>query len=94
MRTLIAAALLAALATPALAQQVVQTPSGPAVVVAPGPETTGGVLTPQRGATGEPGAYNYSPTGQPADTFSNDSAAAGNAGQPSRVAPQGGGGGR
>ncbi|MGZ7869860.1 hypothetical protein ACXR8U_29915 [Methylobacterium radiotolerans] len=35
----------------------------------------------------------YSPTGRPADTISNNSAAAGNANQPSRVAPQGGGGG-
>ena len=93
MRNLVVAAALAALATPALAQ-VVETPAGPPVVVAPGPATTGGVLTPQRGSTGEPGAYNYSPTGQPADVISNDSAAAGNAGQPSRVAPQGGGGGR
>ncbi|MGV7031976.1 hypothetical protein [Methylobacterium symbioticum] len=94
MRTLLLAAVAASLVTPALAQ-VVETPSGPAVVVAPGPgpATTGGVLTRQGGATGEPGAYSYSPTGQPADVISNDSAAAGNAGQPSRVAPQGSGGG-
>lgn len=93
MRMLCLAALAASLATPALAQ-VVETPAGPAVVVAPGPVTTGGVLAPQGGSTGAPGAYNYSPSGQPADVVSNDSAAAGNAGQPSRVAPQGGGGGR
>ena len=93
MRMLCLAALAASLATPALAQ-LVETPAGPAVVVAPGPATTGGVLAPQGGSTGAPGAYNYSPSGQPADVVSNDSAAAGNAGQPSRVAPQGGGGGR
>ncbi len=92
MKTILAAAALAAtLATPALAQTYAAPPAGPVGVV-PGPATTGGVIAPQGGSTGAPGAYNYSPTGQPADVISNDSSAAGNAGQPSRVAPQGGGG--
>ena len=91
MKTILLAALgAAALALPASAQAVIETPAGTAVVVPPGAP---GVLAPQPGSTGEPGALNYSPTGQPADVISNDSAAAGNAGQPSRVAPQGGGGG-
>lgn len=93
---LLAATAAAALAVPGLvlpasAQAVIETPAGTAVVVQPGAP---GVATRQAGSTGEPGAINYSPTGQPADVISNDSAAAGNAGQPSRVAPQGGGGGR
>ncbi|AWN35225.1 hypothetical protein [Methylobacterium radiodurans] len=88
---LLAAVAAAALALPASAQAVIETPTGTAVVVPPGAP---GVVTRQTGATGEPGAVNYSPTGRPADVISNDSAAAGNAGQPSRVAPQGGGGGR
>ena len=89
---LIGAAALA-IATPALAQ-VVQSPGGPAVVVRPAePAVTGGVLTPQKGSTGGPAATSFSPTGQPADVISNDSAAAGNSSQPTRVAPQGSGGG-
>lgn len=92
MNKLILAALAATLATPAFAQ-VVETPAG-VVVTGPGPASTGGVLTRQTGSTGEEGVVNYSPTGQPADVISNDSAAAGNANQPSLVAPQGGGGGR
>lgn len=79
------------LALPASAQAVIETPTGTAVAVPPGAP---GVVTRQTGSTGAPGAINVSPTGQPADVISNDSAAAGNAGQPSRVAPQGGGGGR
>lgn len=71
-------------------------------VVAPGvPGTSGtvapgapGVLTRQSGAVGAEGAVTYSPTGQPADAISNESAAAGNANQPERVAPQGGAGGK
>ncbi len=91
MKTILLAALAAAtLAVPAQAQAVIETPTGTAVVVPPGAP---GVLTRQPGATGEEGAISYSPTGQPADVISNDSAAAGNAGQPSRVAPQGSGGG-
>ncbi|WP_375464711.1 hypothetical protein [uncultured Methylobacterium sp.] len=65
--------------------------AGPGTVDAPGGP---GVLTRQSGAVGSEGAVTYSPTGQPADTISNDSAAAGNANQPSRVAPQGGAGGK
>jgi hypothetical protein len=88
---LLAAAAVAALALPASAQAVIETPTSTAVVVPPGAP---GVLTPQTGSTGDEGAISYSPTGRAADVISNDSAAAGNAGQPSRVAPQGGGGGR
>ena len=51
-------------------------------------------MTPQSNATGAEGARTYSPTGRPADSISTDSAAAGNANQPSQVAPQGGGGGK
>lgn len=86
----LSAALVAALATPALAQ-VLETPTNTLVVVPPG---SPGVLTPLDGATGAGGAITYSPTGRPADTISTNSAAAGNAAQPSRVAPQGGGGAR
>ncbi|MCJ2015395.1 hypothetical protein [Methylobacterium sp. J-076] len=86
----LSAALVACLATPALAQ-VIETPNSTTVVVPPG---SPGVVTPLDGATGGDQAITYSPTGRPADSISNDSAAAGNAGQPSRVAPQGGGGGK
>jgi hypothetical protein len=89
-KTLLAAALVLCCAGPASAQ-VLETPTGTAVVVPPGAP---GVVTRHSGATGAEGAITYSPTGRPADTISNDSAAAGNADQPSRVAPQGGGGGR
>ncbi|WP_457107000.1 hypothetical protein [Methylobacterium sp. P5_C11] len=48
----------------------------------------------QRGdTTGNDAAVTDAPTGRAADTTSDNSAAAGNANQPSRVAPQGGGGG-
>ncbi|MBY0254765.1 hypothetical protein [Methylobacterium sp.] len=60
--------------------------------VAPAPGAPG-VVSQQNDATGNDAAVTYSPTGRPADTISNNSAAAGNANQPSRVAPQGGGGG-
>jgi hypothetical protein len=86
----VSAALAALIATPALAQ-VIETPTSTVVVVPPGAP---GVLTPLDGATGDQRAISYSPTGRAGDTISNDSAAAGNAGQPSRVAPQGGGGGK
>lgn len=86
----ITAALAGALATPALAQ-VIETPTSTTVVVPPGAP---GVATPLSNATGGDAAVNYTPTGRAADSISNDSAAAGNAGQPSRAAPQGGGGGR
>lgn len=69
-----------------------QSPAVPGTVE-PGRAGAPGVLTRQPGAVGSEGAVTYSPTGQPADTISNDSAAADNANQPSRVAPQGGGGG-
>ncbi len=64
------------------------------VAPAPGAPAPGapGVAAPTTNATGSPAAGSYSPTGRPADAISNDSSAAGNAGQPSRVAPQGGGG--
>lgn len=64
------------------------------VAPAPGASAPGapGVAAPTTNATGSPAASSYSPTGRPADSISNDSSAAGNAGQPSRVAPQGGGG--
>ncbi|WP_419830718.1 hypothetical protein [Methylobacterium sp.] len=51
-------------------------------------------MTPQSNATGAESALTDSPTGRPADSISTDSAAAGNANQPSQVAPQGGGGGQ
>ena len=85
----ITAALAAAVATPALAQ-VIETPTSTTVVV---PRGAPGVVTTLNNNTGGDAAINYSPTGQPADSISNNSAAAGNAGQPSRVAPQGGAGG-
>jgi hypothetical protein len=84
-RILLASFLAAAIVAPAAAQ-VVDRPVAPAPV-APG------VVSQQTDTTGNDPAVTYSPTGRPADTVSNDSAAAGNANQPSRVAPQGGGGG-
>ncbi|MCJ2115748.1 hypothetical protein MKK65_03920 [Methylobacterium sp. J-001] len=89
-KTILAAALATFLAAPAFAQ-VIETPTSTAVVVPPGAP---GVVTPQSNATGAEGAITYSPTGRPADSISNDSAAAGNANQPTQVAPQGGGGGK
>lgn len=86
----LAVALVSGFATPSLAQ-VVETPNNTVVVV---PQGSPGVVTPLNNATGADRAITYSPTGRPADTISNDSAAAGNSGQPSRVAPQGGGGGK
>ena len=52
---------------------------------------TAPVVTPQSGSTGAPNAATISPNGNPADTISTDSSAGGNAGQPSRAVPQGGG---
>jgi len=86
----ITAAMALAIATPAFAQ-VIESPTATTVVV---PRGAPGVETPLNNATGGDAAVSYSPTGRPADSISNDSAAAGNAGQPSRVAPQGGGGGK
>ncbi|MDP4004441.1 hypothetical protein [Methylobacterium sp. NEAU K] len=88
-KTLLATAIAALLVAPASAQ-VIESPTSTTVVVPPGAP---GVVTGQSDATGNEGAVTYSPTGRAADTISNDSAAAGNADQPSLVAPQGGGGG-
>lgn len=91
-KTILAAAFVAALASPALAQAVIETPNSTTVVVPPG---SPGVVTRQSGSTGAPGAGTYSPSGRAADGIAPDSAAAGNAGQPSRVGTTGstGGGG-
>ncbi|MCJ2137399.1 hypothetical protein MKK69_25710 [Methylobacterium sp. J-026] len=89
-RTLLATVLAFAVIAPATAQ-VIETPNSTTVVV---PSGAPGVVSTQSNATGADPAITYSPTGQPADTISNDSAAGGNANQPSRVAPQGGGGGK
>lgn len=88
-KLLVSAALLSALTSPALAQ-ILEAPPRATVAVPPGGP---GVVTPGTNATGRQGVITYSPTGQAADAISNDSAAAGNAGQPSLVAPQGSGGG-
>lgn len=84
-RTLLASLLTLATLVPAAAQ-VVDRP------VAPAPSAPG-VVSQQSDSTGGNAAVTYSPTGQPADTISDNSSAAGNANQPSRVAPQGGAGG-
>ncbi|MEL6062966.1 MULTISPECIES: hypothetical protein [unclassified Methylobacterium] len=86
-RTLLATVLAVAIVVPASAQ-VVETPAG--AVVPPGAP---GVVSTQADTTGSVPSVTYSPTGRPADTITTDSAAGGNAGQPSRVAPQGGAGG-
>lgn len=63
-----------------------------ATPAAPGAHpSTGPVVAPQSGSTGAPNAATISPNGNPADTISTNSAAGGNAGQPSRAIPQGGG---
>lgn len=90
MNKTILAVILATTFTGSAFAQVIETPNNTAVIVPPGAP---GVVTPQLGSTGAPGAANYSPSGQPADAISTNSSAAGNANQPSRVAPQGGGGG-
>ncbi len=90
-KTVLAATLAVALATPA--QAVIETPAttGTAVVA---PPVAPGVVTRQGGATGEPYAGTYSPTGRAADGATNDSAAGGNAGQPNRTGTNSGFGGR
>ncbi|SDN13772.1 hypothetical protein SAMN05216360_1066 [Methylobacterium phyllostachyos] len=88
-RTLLATVLAIGVIAPATAQ-VIETPTGTTLV---GPPGSRGVVSTQSDTTGSDPAVTYSPTGQPADTISADSAAAGNANQPSRVAPQGGAGG-
>lgn len=84
--SLVLAGLLAAALPGAASAQVPDRPGVPATaepVVTRMPGTTGN----DRNVVVAPG-----PTG--ASTFQTDSAAAGNAGQPSRAVPQGGGGGR
>ncbi|MCJ2125913.1 hypothetical protein [Methylobacterium sp. J-077] len=89
-KLILAAAFAAVLATPVSAQ-VFETPTTTTVIVPPGAP---GVVTRQPGSTGEEGAISYSPTGRAADSISNDSAAAGNEGQPSRMGSTGSGGGK
>ena len=67
--------------------------SAQAPTAAPASPGSSGVVAPQSNTTGSAGAVTASPTGQPADTRSNDSSSAGNANQPERVVPQGGAGG-
>ena len=76
------------LATPVFSQ-VFETPTSTTVVV---PRNAPGVVTRQPGSTGEEGAATYSPTGRAADGISEDSAAAGNEDQPSRIGSTGSGG--
>ena len=76
-----------------------QSPTAAPPATAPGAPTTmapgaPGVAAPQPGSTGAPAAVTGTPTGQPADTMTNNSAAGGNAAQPSRAVPQGGGSGK
>ncbi|MGC5777612.1 hypothetical protein [Methylobacterium sp. NFXW15] len=55
------------------------------------PASSAPVVAPQSGSTGSPNAATISPNGNPADTVTTNSSAGGNAGQPSRAVPQGGG---
>ena len=87
-KLILAAAFAVALATPVSAQ-VFETPTTTTVIVPPGAP---GVVTRQSGSTGDEGATTYSPTGRAADGISDDSAAAGNEDQPSRVGSTGSGG--
>ncbi|MCJ2053883.1 hypothetical protein [Methylobacterium sp. J-070] len=91
LKTALAAAVIAALATPAFAQAVIESPTGTTVIVPPGAP---GVVTRQPGSTGDAPAATYSPTGRAADGIATDSAAAGNEGQPSRVGSTSSGGGK
>lgn len=89
---LLAAGLAVAVSSSAFAQAaVIESPTSTAVVVPPGAP---GVVTQQAGSTGAPGAVTYSPTGRAADGIATDSAAAGNADQPSRVGSTSSGGGK
>jgi hypothetical protein len=90
-KTVLAATVAATLATPVLAQAVIETPTSTTIVVPPGAP---GVVTRQGGATGDAFAGSYSPTGRPEDAAANDSAAASNAGQPERMGTTSGGGGK
>jgi len=82
------AAIAAMIVTPAFAQ-VTETPTSTTVIV---PRGAPGVVTRQPGSTGDEGAATYSPSGRAADGISEDSAAAGNEDQPSRVGSTGSGG--
>ncbi len=86
----LAAALALGIATPALAQ-VIETPTSTTVIVPPGAP---GVVTRQTNSTGAENAATYSPTGRAGDGIATDSAAAGNAGQPSRTGSTGSSGGK
>ncbi len=66
----------------ALAQSTTTAPAAP--------QSSAPVVAPQSGSTGSPSATTISPNGNPADTITTNSAAGGNAGQPSRAVPQGG----
>lgn len=88
-KLILAAAFAVALASPVSAQ-VFETPTTTTVIVPPG---SPGVVTRQPGSTGEEGAALYSPTGRAEDSISDDSAAAGNEGQPARIGSTGSGGG-
>ncbi|QGY06237.1 hypothetical protein MMSR116_18120 [Methylobacterium mesophilicum SR1.6/6] len=61
--------------------------AAPPSATAPG---SPGVVAPQPGSTGAPATVTGTPTGQPADTVTNNSSAGGNAAQPERPVPQGG----
>ncbi|WP_267424917.1 hypothetical protein [Methylobacterium sp. GC_Met_2] len=87
----LATAMIAALATPAFAQAVIESPTSTTVIVPPGAP---GVVTRQPGSTGAETAGTYSPTGRAADGIATDSAAAGNEGQPSRLGSTSSGGGK
>jgi hypothetical protein len=84
----LAAAVATMIVTPALAQ-VAETSANTIVIV---PRGAPGVVTRQPGSTGEEGAATYSPTGRAADGIAEDSAAAGNQDQPSRIGSTGSGG--
>ena len=85
-----ATAVAVALTSPALAQ-VIETPTTTTIIIPPGAP---GVVTRQTNSTGAAGAITYSLTGRAEDGISNDSAAAGNEGQPSRIGSTGSAGGR
>lgn len=76
-------AILLGLSGAALAQAATTAPAAP--------QSSAPVVTPQSGSTGAPNAATISPNGNPADTITTNSSAGGNAGQPSRAVPQGGG---
>ncbi|TXN38881.1 hypothetical protein FV232_28110 [Methylobacterium sp. WL30] len=86
----LAAAVAAVLSTPAFAQYH----DVPASTGGVGPRGVPDVVTRQPGSTGEEGAVTHSPTGSAEDGISDDSAASGNEGQPSRLGSTGSGGGR